>query len=463
MKNFLCLTLMALAVCQIAEARAPQPVNPPADLPPGITVSPSQGFIDISNNASPQGASSIGLTFTQEVMPNPNNTQPAVLYYNDFESPAEKTLVATVDQATWKTVGVIFKERTWTLSGVYKVEIPEGMFVYVSGQDAEGERTGTAHTPAVTLYYEIYRGYVVTPGSGTFPEISKSVLTFTDADEVKRTSLASEIQFYMDNSSDVYGYGCSITDNDGDGRVNDVVFTYGVDGEPVTAPGIYGLNIPAGAFKFVVYGESHDSDPSDYVEYENNEILVKYTIPVGPQPEIDPDPNFKVNSFDEFLLYLPDGFELFFPDTMGHSPLYGVDENGNVDTTRIYAYAKADFPEAGSGFVTLRLYDPLTHELLEEYVPPVSGMYCLRTVPSLLYGTWSAALTGGAAYTGGSASYDYFYTVDVLTGVDTIEAANDTPAGVYNLYGMKVAEHIGDLNRLPKGIYICGSKKVLVK
>lgn len=462
MKRNLLLTSLLLSAVQALFGHSPEPVNPPAELPDGISVAPAQGFVDTSNNAFPKGVSGIGLTFTQEIMPNPENTEPATLYYQDFSTPAEETLTATIDIMTWMTGGVLFKERVWTLPGLYKIEIPEGMFLFVDGVDADGERTGSAHAPGVTLYYEIYRGYTVLPGSGTVERIDGAVLRFPDAFEVRPTDLASEIQFYMDNSADEYAYSYEITDEDGDGRVNDVVFSFLQSGRVVTAPGVYGLNIPAGAFEFRI---SADGAPSeDYTEWKNQEILVKYTIPHAPRPEMDPDPDYAVKSFDTFLMYLPDGFELWFPDTMGQSPLYGVDEDGVVDTTRVYAYAKAQPYEEGDPFITLRLYDPLTHQMLDSYTPPTAGMYCLRTVPSLLFGSWAPSLTGGEEYTGGSDAYDYFYTVESdLTGVSCpgIEADLTQPRGVYTLLGVKVADTATE--SLPGGLYISGGRKILVK
>lgn len=463
MKRELLSTLLALLTVQALSARSPEPVNPPADLPDGLTVAPEQGFVDTSNNAYPKGISSIGLTFTQAITPNTANTRPALLYYNDFNEPAEETLATSVDLVTWLTGGVIFKERTWTLPGLYKVEIPEGMFLFADGEDAGGELTGKNPTPAVTLYYEIYKGYQMEPGSGTVAKLDVAVLRFLDADEVRPKDPAAEIQFYMDNNASDYSVSYEITDEDGDGRANDVVFSLLQGGNSVTQPGVYGLDIPAGAFEYLVRNEGGPDD--DYTEWTNREILIKYTIPRGPRPEMDPDPDFAVKSFDSFMMYLPDGFTLWFADTMGHSPLYGVNEYGEVDTTRVYAYAKVQPYEEGISFVTLRLYDPITHEMLETYTPPEPGMYCLRTVPSLLFGVWPAAEAGGEEFTGGSDEYEYFYTVvDGGSGVSCpgIEADN-LPANdaVYTIFGVKVADSASET--LPKGLYISGGRKFVVK
>lgn len=463
MKKTLLLSLLAVSVWQVSTARDPQPVNAPAPLPDGITVAPAQGFVDTSNNAYPNGLSSIGLSFTQEVIQNPDNTAPAVLYYQDFETPAEESLTTSVDPLSWQTAGVIFKEHTWVLPGVYMIQIPEGMFCFVDGQDASGERTGSEPVPALTLFYEIYQGYTVTPGSGIVADLKGAVLSFPDAVEVRPTAKASEIDFYLDNSADIYFYSYSITDNDGDGKENDVVFSFKKDGVDVTAPGIYGLNIPAGAFIYRVNGPGYPDDADDFTERTNNEILVKYTIPHSPRPEIDPDPDYAVKSFDTFMLYIPDGMQLWFVDTMGHSPLYGVDAAGNVDVTRIHAYAKADPIEEGASFVLLRLYDPMTHEVLDSFTPPSEGMYCLRTVPSLLYGVWPAAVAGEEPFTGGSDAYDYFYTYqkEITNVVDLPKDAAAESGPVYNLHGVKVAETFGPA--LPKGLYITGGRKVVVK
>lgn len=448
---------------QVSTARTPEPVNPPAPLPDGITAYPAQGFVNTSNTEYPSGISNIGLGFTQEVMPNTANENPARLYYQNFDVAAEETLSTSVDPLTWMTAGVVFKERVWTLPGVYKVEIPEGLFLFVDGEDADGERTGSEPVPAVTLYYEIYKGYDITPGSGNVPMLQEAVLKFTDADEVRPTERASGIDFYLDNSNNEYSYGYSIIDKDGDGVENEVVFTFGENGAGIAEPGIYGLNIPAGSFIYTTFGENYPSDPNDYTERQNQEILVKYTIPRTAQPTIDPDPDFAVKSFDSFMIYFPDGFTLFFADTMGHSPLYRVDAEGNIDTTKVYVYAKADPVEENASFVILRLYDPKTHELLESYTPPVDGEYCLSTVNSLLYGIWPAALTGGEEFTGGSDVYNYFYTVNSGSSVKELEKekANACEGPVYNLQGIRVADSLKE--QLPAGLYIAGGRKLVIK
>lgn len=466
MKKHLLSLLLVGATCGYVSAREAEPVNPPAPLPEGMTVIPSQGFVDTSNVEFPNGVSSIALNCTQEVMPNPDNEVKAQLYYNDFDTPAEETLTTSVDVLSWQTVSVLFKERTWVLPGVYKIVIPDGMFLCVDGTTAGGDRTGSQPVEGMTLYYEIYRGYRISPGSGTVEAIDKTILTFIDADEVVMTPKAAEIDFYMDNSNDPYGYDIEITDSDGDGKVNDVVFTFNQDGAPVKTPGVYGFSIPAGAFSYKIYGTDYATDPEDYVQHTSNEILVKYTLPHSPQPEIDPDPDYAVKSFDSFLIYIPEGMTPYFADTMGKSPLYKVGEDGEVDVTRTYIYAKADPYQEGDAFIVLRIYDPATHQLLESYTPPTDGLYCLRTVQSLIYGSWPAVVPGEDAFVGGSDKYDYYYTVSGGSIVDSLPKTGEASGegALYNMQGIKVAEAARSASHLPKGIYIqAGGKKILVK
>ena len=51
---------------------------------------------------------------------------------------------------------------------------------------------------------------------------------------------------------------------------------------------------------------------------------------------------------------------------------------------------------------------------------------------------------------------------DVITGIDNVVIVSNKNNGVYSISGVKVRNN-ADLNNLPKGIYIIGNKKVLVK
>lgn len=460
--------LIASACALPCVARTPEPVNAPAPVPEGITVDPPQGFVDTSNPVSPNGVSSIGFTFSgaREVMPNPARTAEAKLYYNDFTTPIEVSRVATVDQMSWRTVGVLFKERTWKLEGLYKVEIPEGMFVYVDGTDASGERTGTDPTPAMTLYYEIYRGYNISPASGPVEQLDYIDIRFPDADEVTVNNTISDAQFYLDNSDDPYSFSHSIEVDPATGKQTMVrLKLMDADGNEVTAPGTYGVNIPAGVFSFRVYGDDYAEDPTDYVEYSTHEMLVKYVVTRGEQPRIEPSPEDEVESLGDFRLYLPDGMNLWFVDSMGKSYLYQVDEvTGEIDNTRIIAYAVADDYKPGDTFVTLGLYDPQSYERLTKFEPS-PGTYCLITSRSLLYGEWPAT-SNSDAFTGGSDPYYYFYrVVDINSGVECpgacVEAEQDGP--LFNLQGVKVADRAAAASRLPKGVYISGGRKIMIR
>ena len=71
MKKSLLLASLTLPV--IGFAAEPPLVNPPAELPAAVTsVSPAQGFIDISGDVNPQGVGEITIAFagTENVVPN---------------------------------------------------------------------------------------------------------------------------------------------------------------------------------------------------------------------------------------------------------------------------------------------------------------------------------------------------------------------------------------------------------
>lgn len=462
-------TALIASACVInSVARTPQPVNEPAPLPAGVKVVPEQGFVDTSNNAFPTGVSSVDFTFSgREVMPNPANTAEARLYYNDFDTPVETSRVATVDQMTWAQVSVLFKQRTWKLEGLYKVEVPEGMFVFISGTDASGEPVGTDPTPAMTLYYEIYRGYTISPASGPVENLDYADIRFPDADEVVINASISEAQFYLDNCSDTYLHEAAIEEDPVSGKKNIVrIKMREADGEKVTAPGTYGLHIPAGVLTFRVYGPGYAEDPTDFVEYNNIEILAKYVVTRGEQPKIEPSPEDELEAFGDFRLYLPEGMTLWFANTMEQSKIYRVDEaTGEVDDSLVYAYLIAENYKPGEDFVTLGLYDATSRERISK-LEPAPGTYCLKVAQQLLFGMWPAA-DGEEAFTGGSDPYNYYYrVVDINSGVECIGESvpsAETDGAFYNLYGVKVADNAASARCLPKGIYISGGRKIMIK
>lgn len=470
-KSLLLASLMLLPIAALA--KSPTPANEPAPLPTGVSVAPSQGFVDISGSNYPLGVSSIGITFGgKEIVINENCTTPAELYYNDFSTPYVTTLSRSVDAQTWSTAGVIFKGGTYKNNGVYKIVIPEGMFCYASGTDSNGDPTGTEPTPGMTLYYEIYVGYQVIPAPGVVSELEDIRLVFADADEVIANNGANSVSFYKDNAAGDYSVIQEVADLNNDGIKNTVVFRIDQDGIAATfsESGVFGLNIPAGAYTYRIYGPNHATDPTDYVEYTTDEILVKYNIPKIPQPEIWPYTDETVEEFEYFELTMPDNFTKWFQNDRTYSNLYGVTDNGVVDTT--YPYVRAmvtDYEDCTETMIVLHLIDATTLEPLDSYTPPRSGLYCFRLGESLFSGEYQSLIQGASPEFITSDPFDYYYEVKVQGGsssvIDIEEAAKADTVTVYTFTGIRVALDADPavLGGLAPGLYIVNGKKMLKK
>lgn len=467
MKNFLLLGAALMAIANLF-AKTPETQITPEVLPSGVSmVSPAQGFVDTSGSASPLGVSDIGVTFTTAIDVNTACTEPALLYFNDFNTPADKTTSKSVDMMTYRTGGVQFKQITWNQTGLYKVVIPEGYWKYDSG----------APTPQITLYYEIYIGYNVLPAPGVVPELSNVYITFPEADEVRFNTSGRTCQFYMDNSDNEYTLGHTIIDYSGNGKKNTVAFSFGASGgiaAEFNNPGTYGLLIDAGYIEFITYGPNYANDPEDYILRSNNQLLLKYQIPAIPIPEIYPYTDEPIEYFDEFTLYMPDNFTKWFTNDRTASNIYKVSESGIVDTSRslcrvrfvldnnIDPNDKEEMPYADR--IILNLFDVETGEPLEKF-EPASGLYCLRLADGLFTGMYQSLIAGSAPEMINSNPFDYYY--EVSNGISEVEESEIVVAeelgAVYNLSGIRVAAK-GDaetINALAPGFYIINGKKIV--
>ena len=468
------LLLAALALPLIASAvgptHVPTPTNPAAPLPEGVTVMPMQGFVDTSGPAYPAGVTNIGISYQGKViMVNPDCTTPAELYLNDFDTPLATTTACSVDALTKNIAGVVFKGGTFNKNGAYKIVIPDGMFIYVSGTDASGNDTGTELCPGMTLYYDIYVGYSVFPNPGVVEQLSEVVLFFKDADEIIMNTM--NLDFYRDNESgsfDIYPEICDYMENDG--KKNEVVFRFDNGGIATTFidPGVYGISISAGAFTYRIYGPNHDNDPEDYVEYKTDEILLKYDIPYIPTPEIYPFTDTPIEKFEFFDLSMPDNFTKWLNNDKTQSYLYAVNDNGIVDTSYKYVCAKiADIEkDCTETQISLSLFDPVTYEPLESYTPPTAGRYCLRIGQNLFSGYFTSLVEGAEEMFVTSSPYDYFYTVTKgSSDVKDIDEFKDDNVTIYTITGMRIAADADPavFGTLAPGLYIVNGKKVLKK
>lgn len=476
MKRLILFALAALPM--MLNARAPQPQYPAYDVPAGITVAPAQGFVSVSGSTYPKGVSNIGLTFGRTVCKNPANTTPAKLYKDDFAVPAATTLVTSIDMQTQQTAGVLFKDRAWNSTGVYKIEIPEGMFCYSDETDSQGNPVPGAPVPAVNLMYEIYIGYEISPRAGLIDQLDVIYLMFDEADEVipdpSKMNGSGEMigmSFYKDNASASYELNYSVMDLNGTGKKNVVAFRIGdSDGiaQEFMEPGVFGLNIPAGCFKYLTYGPNHDTDSSDYIERANDNILVKYIIPNMPAPEIYPFTDEPQESFTSFFLQpSEDFFKSWFVNDKTVSYLYRVNEDGVVDDTVPVAelrprsaYWEQGNPELTNEF-ELYLYDREADAEIKE-IKPAPGTYCLHVAESTLNGMsqYMEFLNGDP--------FEYYYEVAAdpseVKDVEAVDPENNLVT-VYNVAGVCVARDADKavLGTIAKGLYIVNGKKVLVK
>lgn len=492
------LLLAAALLPMMLSAKSPQLQITPAPLPAGVSVSPAQGFVNVSNNDQdyPKGVAAISITFGgREIAINEQCTTPAKIYVNDFTTPVAESMSRGVEIMTHKMATVLFKNRAYNNTGIYKIEVPEGFFYYDEPDtnapeaqedgdvDVNDQPVGTIdpslYTPALTLYYEIYIGYAVSPTPGVVPELQNIVVTFPDADEITMNG-GDPIEFFKTNGSN-YNITTTIMDHNGDGKVNDVVFSFGDDDgiamEAFINPGEFNLMIPAGKFTYKTYGANYASDPTDFVERKSIYMYLQYEIPHFAQPAIIPDTEEPLESFTLFDIILPDNIVKMTNSDMVQNNIYSVSDNGVVNDGAPMMQAKinaANFYDAETDSyiypekeIILDLYDPETYEFIEEWTP-ASGRYCLRLGKSLFFGQYTDAF-GKVEYIN-SPRFDYYYTIKNSiggTGVENMENAEiaDETVTVYTLSGIRVAvnEDPAVLGQLAPGLYIVNGKKMLKK
>lgn len=486
MKKILLLSAVAMMTAASMSAQNPKDL-PASDIPAGVTVTPTPNTkIDTSDNAFPLGMSSIAIEFGgKDIMKNPKNEEPAVLYRDDFSKPLDETLTTSIDMMTSQTAGVLFKNK-YTADGQYKLVIPEGMFLYQSGMDDNGEPVGSEKCPGMTLYYTIFRGWTVQPADGmVVAEIERIVFTFPKA---------SSVTF---NTSSTPNFGTSTV-------VNSASMNWTVEGNKVYGtfdqggisytfqkPGNYLLHIQPGQFSFVVNGET----------YTNDEIRLSYTIPQTPEPEIWPYCDETVTEgFEYFELTIPAGWDtedwFFMKDDMAQNPIYMVDADGNVDKSTKIAVAKLVQAESEGNYLYLALFDATNYEPLNfdwdksanewqsyawtcknvrPWKPEYSGQYALQLSGGLYSGYYTSPIvTPGATPARDYLNSDpYMFIYDVvgekerneLSGVESAVAPESDTFDIYNISGICVARNANKatLNSLPAGLYIANGKKVVVK
>lgn len=478
------LLLLAVALLGIGYANVEAATLPPSVIPSGVTVLPTpNGEIDVSANQFPLGVSSIGINFNgRDIYPNAKNTTPAQLYKDDFSgAPVETTLRTSVDMETYKTAGVIFS-GVWTSNGVYKVVIPEGMFVYVSGADENGEPVGSEPTPGMTLYYEINTPWYPEPvNQMVVAELEDIVLTFPGASEVR---MGSNYKVAFGTLSTNYGTSSVVEGN----RLIIKMSQSGGISSKLDTPGQYILTIDAGCIEYVVDG----------VTKKNNEIRLNYFIPEAPEPFVYPYADEPIkDGIEYFEVTAPDGFSdsSFLIDDRKGNYVYRANDMGELDMTHPVVMCKALWAESvpERHQIYLALYDPTTLEPLNfsldqgtffepkpsdewtvvpgsltPWKPLYTGTYCLVLGQGLYSGEYTSLIVGSTPKFITSEPFRFYYEIEgqVTVGVENI-VANPTTENVtvYTLSGIRVLSNApkSELKNLPAGFYVVNGKKVVVK
>lgn len=461
MKKILSILAMLLPVITLS-AKSPVLQIVPEELPQGVKqVYPDQGFVVVSKAENPNGVSNINVAFNSFIETNPDNTTPALLYFNDFSTAVDQTLFSSVNMETLKEGCVLFKRNSWNKTGIYKIEIPEGFWLYESS---------SLPTPAITLYYEIYIGYSLLPHPGVITDLSEIILNFNDADVVRTTGMG-QCKFSLDNSPNEYSMSYKVVDYDNSGKENQVVFNVSSNDTSsvnITEPGTYMLTIDSGTFEYITYGPNYPADPEDYISRTNSYIIAKYDIPPFNISEIEPSPDEVQEYFDFFTIYFPEDMTVFMRNDKVHSNIFSVNDNGVVNDGSPLCwvvfnfdnnYEDPDTEEVYSNKMILTLMDPFTAEPLSQFTP-TSGEYCLRLAPSLFSGLFKDNFFNSPAF-------DFYYVVkNSISGLMQIEElASSESNSIYTMSGIRIAKDADNsvIGSLPSGLYIINGKKVYVR
>lgn len=448
MKHPLLTAAIALVLPMSALAQhAPVPDVEIMPLPAGVTsVTPAQGFIDISTNVCPLGAQEITVRFSSIPEINPDCQTKATCVYNGKEAAAVTNASSYVDAMGSASASVNFG-KTLNMAGIYNIVIPEGFWLH-----------NGVPTQRIELNYQIFDLFRISPASGIQESISEIIMDFPLADEVKLNSRSS-VEFYRPSPEEVYGLTFHTVANPTDGRLNRVVMDI-MDSSTaslidLTTPGSYTFHCIAGAFSALVYGPNHDTDPTDYAEWKTPEILRFYEIAACPAPAIQPEPG-TLEKFTSFTLDIPEVFQLMMVDDRNNkSAIYPVNPDGSLDPDPI-CKLKAERNWDVDNQFTLTVADS-RGVVMPGGIQPANGDYMLVLASALYSGFFNGQFIN-------SAPYQYRFTIfNETVKVDDVIAA-DEKVTVYNLSGVRVLREAepAAVRTLPAGIYIVNGHKVAV-
>ncbi len=446
------LLLAALAAPLLCSAASPVLVNEPAPLPEVVkSVTPVQGFVNISGDASPLGVGEISFVFAGSAEVVPNQEVKSELYKDGVYLASSTD--AYVDAMGARIASVKFGNAKKSI-GWYEVKMAEGQFT-----------VGGEPTPAFSLFYQIDGFCTIEPASGVINEMSE-VFIYFDKDVVnvelndkymsELTCLAHYTDFFGTAVTPEYELSATVLN---EGEEWAVVISFGSqDGisQTFTYEGNYNINIPAGLI--TTYSKNPDN-ADDPIRRSNPRYNLKYVIPSFPQPYIEPENESVVENFFKFVITMDDSFtSLLFADTMSSSYIHPV-VDGQVDDGVQVCRVKATEWNVDDHTVTYCVIDPVTKTFATEPVEVEPGEYAFVLADKSISCT---RLNDNAQVF--SAPYQYFYTVK--SGSSKVESAvADNSNAVYNLMGVRVGKNLSNdqVNALPAGIYIINGKKVMVK
>ncbi|MDE5795532.1 MAG: hypothetical protein K2H75_00315, partial [Muribaculaceae bacterium] len=220
-------------------------------------------------------------------------------------------------------------------------------------------------------------------------------------------------------------------------------------GETINTPGTYTLLIPGGTFTYDM------EEDGKTVTIDSQEIVATYYISAVPKPAIDPEEG-TVKGFDKFTLTMPEGYSMFFADTMSISYIYPVLPDGSLSPSYEYRVRVAEYDsEAGTVQLVVLNSDNMPTETL---LSPANGEYALCLANSLVSGTYNDEFVG-------TAPFIYYYTVNNITGIENIGLTANETLDVYTITGVRVGHNLNreSLKTLPAGLYIVNGKKVMLR
>lgn len=393
-----------------------------------VSVNPPQGWVDTSNNANPLGVSEISVTFRTTPEVNPNCTSIVSIYVDGSDVPTESVVANEVSRIDLMglPVGAVSFTKRYTAPGLYHITIPAGVWL-LDGVES----------PAMELNYGIRKLQTLSPETGVCNELSVITLTVAGTNVQQHDSPGLYTLF------DDYDLSVSIEEG-----TDSSVITMALS-EPITTPDTYTLLIPGGTFTYDI------TDDNGTTTESSQEIVATYYISPIEKPAITPEEG-TVEGFENFTLTMPADYSMMMADTMALSYIYAVNPDGSLSPSYEYRVRVTEY-DADNGTVQLTVLnsDSVATDTL---LSPANGEYALRLANALVSGFYEEMFVS-------TAPFEYYYTVNNLTGVETVNLPENELLDVYTITGIRVNRNLQreDLKNLPTGLYIVNGKKIMVR